>query len=170
MRHKDRLQRLRDELGLLGLAGLGLLALAALAFVLAVRPLEQKSRALEAALERAAPHGAQAGADKLDTLYRYLERAEETTDWLAKLHAIGRATGVQTRSATYRTQAAGSRLERYEIVLPVSGSYAQIREFLKRALSDIPVLSLDQVSLRRERRTEGVVQAELRLALHTVRR
>ena len=166
---RRRLRRLRDELGPLGLAGLVLLALAALALAFVVHPLEQKSRALEAALERAAPHGAQPGPSKLDTLYRYLERGEETTDWLAKLHAIGRATGVQMRSATYRTQAAGARLERYEIVLPVSGSYAQIREFLNRALSDIPVLSLDHVSLKRERRTDGVVQAELRLALHRMK-
>jgi hypothetical protein len=73
------------------------------------------------------------------------------------------------RSATYRTQPAGARLERYEIVLPVSGSYPQIRDFLKRALADIPVLSLDQVSLRRESRNDSRVRAELRLALHRVK-
>ena len=55
---------------------------------------------------------------------------------LRLIEAIGRATGVQTRSATYRTHAAGGRLERYEIVLPVSGSYSQLRDFMKRSLAE----------------------------------
>ncbi|MNC99262.1 hypothetical protein D3C83_174870 [compost metagenome] len=76
---------------------------------------------------------------------------------------------MELRSAAYRTQAAGARLERYEIVLPVSGSYAQVRDFLKRALVEIPVLSLDQVSLKRESRNDARVQAELRLAIHRMR-
>ena len=164
------LDRLKEDLGPLGLAALALLAAAGLFFALAVQPLQERSRALQAALERG-ERGARPGqaAGKLDELYRYLERDEERTDWLARLHAIGRATGVQARSATYRTHAAGARLERHEIVLPVSGSYSQIRDFLKRALAEIPVLSLDQMSLRRDKRTDGTVQAELRLTLHGVK-
>ncbi|MGQ0544177.1 MAG: hypothetical protein ACT4P3_02450 [Betaproteobacteria bacterium] len=160
--------RLKEDLGGLGLAALALIAAAVLFHALAVQPLQERSRALQAALERGAPAGA--AASRLDELYGYLDRGEERTDWLAKLHAIGRATGVRARSATYRTHAPGGRLERYEIVLPVSGSYAQIREFMKRALAEVPVLSLDQVSLKREKRTEGTVQAELRLTLHGVRK
>ena len=166
----EKLNHLRADLGGLGLAALVLLAAAGLFFTLALQPLQERSRALQAALERG-ERGAQAApvSGKLDELYRYLDRAEERTDWLAKLHAIGRATGVQTRSATYRTHAAGERLERYEIVLPVSGTYSQIRDFMKRALAEIPVLSLDQMSLKRESRNDGVVNAELRLTLHKVK-
>ena len=165
------LDRLKRDLGPLGLAAFALLAAAGVFFTLAVQPLQERSRALQAALERG-ERGAHAGAaaGKLEELYAYLQRKEERTDWLAKLHAIGRATGVRARSATYRAQDAGGRLERYEIVLPVSGSYAQIREFLNRALAEIPVLSLDQLSLKREKRTDGTVQAELRLTLHGVKK
>ena len=168
---KARLLQLRDDLGGLGLAGLALLAVAGLFFTLAVQPLQERSRVLQEALERG-ERGAQPGqaSGKLDELYTYLDRSEERTDWLAKLHAIGRATGVQARSATYRTHAAGARLERYEIVLPVSGTYSQIRDFMQRSLAEIPVLSLDQMSLRREKRTDGRVQAELRFTLHGVKK
>jgi Tfp pilus assembly protein PilO len=169
---KDKLLRLplrlRADLGPAGLAGLALLAAAALFFALVLQPMQKQSRALQAALESRAA-SAQSGAGSAAGLYRFLERKEETTDWLAKLHAIGQASGVELRSASYRTQAAGTRLERYEIVLPVSGSYAQIRDFLKRALAEIPVLSLDQVSLRRESRNDSRVRAELRLTLHRVK-
>ena len=45
----------------------------------------------------------------------------------------------------------------------------QIREFLRRSLAEIPVLSLDQVTLKRENRNDGTVHAELRLTLHMVK-
>ena len=168
---KNAFIRLQEDLGPLGLAAMLLLVAAAAFYALAVQPLQERSRAMQAALERG-ERGARPGqvSGKLDELYRYLDRAEERTDWLAKLHAIGRATGVQTRSATYRAQDAGGRLERYEIVLPVSGSYSQLRDFMKRSLAEIPVLSLDQVSLKREKRSDDRVQAELRLTLHGVRK
>ena len=60
-------------------------------------------------------------------------------------------------------------MQRYEIVLPLTGSYTQMRDFLKRSLTEIPVLSLDQITLKRENRREGTVQAELRLTLHMVK-
>jgi Tfp pilus assembly protein PilO len=113
---------------------------------------------------------AASGNQKLAAVYQYLAKPEATTDWLAKLYAIGRATGVELQSANYKTQSApAGRLERYEITIPLTGSYTQMREFLKRALAEIPVLSLDQVTLKRENRREGMLQAELRLTLHMVK-
>ena len=62
---------------------------------------------------------------------------------------------------------------RYEIVLPVSGSYGQIRDFLKRTRAEIPVLSVDQLTLKRVERKEAggqaALQAEMRLTLHMVK-
>ena len=168
---KEKLYRLRDELGFAGAAGIALFAAAALFMVLVLQPLKEKSRGLELRAGTAAPRsqtGTQA-AEKLGAVYRYLEKPEETTDWLAKLYAIGKATGVELQSASYRTREAGGRLERYEIVLPLTGSYPQMRDFLKRSLAEIPVLSLDQISLKREGRRDGTVQAELHLTLHMVK-
>jgi Tfp pilus assembly protein PilO len=158
-----------NELGLTGAAALALLVIAVPFFLLAVKPMQEKNAVLRAQLARHAPAAAgqpSSAADKLATFYRFLEKPEQTTDWLAKLYAIGQATGVGLHSASYRTQPAEGRLERYEITLPVTGSYAQIRQFQRRALAEIPVLSLDQVSLKRETRNDGAVRAELRLTLH----
>jgi hypothetical protein len=162
---------LRHELGGLGVLALVLLA-AALAFSVAVvQPLEAKGRKLAARLANAElpAQGAPAAADKLGAFYDYLAKPEQTTDWLAKLYAIGHATGVELQSATYRSEQAGA-IERYQIVLPLTGRYAQMREFLDRALAEIPVLSLDQMTLKRESRRDGAVQAELKLTLHMVRK
>jgi hypothetical protein len=52
----------------------------------------------------------------------------------------------------------------------VAGSYPQIRDFLKRSLAEIPVLSVDQLTLKRESgKGAGPVHAELRLTLHMVK-
>lgn len=168
---KQRLLRLRDELGPLGLGSAALLLAAFLFFSFALQPLQEQSVELQGQLARQKSSGQPAAAaNRVGELYRFLGKPEQTTDWLAKLHGIGQATGVQLRSASYKSHAAGGRLERYEILLPVSGSYAQLREFLKRSLAEIPVMSVDQMSLKRENRNDGAVQAELRLTLHQVKR
>ena len=180
MREKARtlLFRARDELGASGMAALALLALAALFLAFVLQPLEARNAELASQLERQSARagagrggtqGAAAAASKLDTFYRYLGRGEAPTDWLAKLYGIASATGIEMQSATYKTEPAGQRMERYEIVLPVTGTYLQVRDFLKRALAEIPVLSLDQMRVKREARNEGVVQAELHLTLHLVK-
>ena len=167
---KQQLYRLRDELGLMGLVALLVFAGAGIFFTTVLQPLKDKNRVLEARASAASPAPAAQSTEKLAAVYQYLDKPESTTDWLAKLYAIGRATGVELQSASYKSAAAtGGRLERYEIVVPLTGSYTQMRDFLKRSLAEIPVLSLDQITLKRESRREGTVQAELRLTLHRVK-
>jgi hypothetical protein len=164
---RQRLLRLRRDLGGIGLASIVLILGAAAFAFLAVKPLEERNAALAgrlAQLSSRSEPGTAAG--KVASVYGFLEKPEQTTDWLAKLHGIGAATGVQLRSASYKTHATGSRIERYEIVLPVAGSYPQIRDFLKRSLAEIPVLSVDQLTLKSDK---GALNAELRLTLHMVK-
>jgi hypothetical protein len=168
---RDQLLRLKTDLGRTGLLALVLLVAAFAFHAAAVRPLQQKNAALALELAQAKPAPVERTGARLEKFYDVLERPEVATDWLAKLYAISKATGLEMQSATYRTQAPekGGRVERYEIVLPVEGTYGQLRDFLGRALAEIPVLSLDQLTLKRETRTQGEVQAELRLTLHLVK-
>jgi len=167
-----QMYRLRDELGMAGIAAIALFIAAGAFMTLVLQPMKEKNRVLEARAgigrDLAAVSSVNA-AEKVASVYEYLEKPEATTDWLAKLYAIGRATGVELAQANYKTQSASGKLERYEIVVPLAGSYTQMREFLKRALAEIPVLSLDQITLKREHRREGMLQAELRLSLHMVK-
>jgi Tfp pilus assembly protein PilO len=172
---RERRARLPHELGPLGLGSLLLLAVVAVFHFIALQPLQARNEVLKERVSRQAPR-AQAGepettADKVSAVYDFLRRDDQTTttDWLAKLHGIGTATGVQLKSASYRTQPLEGRIVRYEIVLPVAGSYPQIREFLKRSLAEIPVLSIDRLTLKRESRNDGALQAELRITLHMVK-
>jgi Tfp pilus assembly protein PilO len=159
------MKRIQEHLGVCGLAGVFLLAAALVFSNLVIGPLQERGARLQDKVSRKAP-AAQPGAEKVAAVYQYLQKDEETTDWLAKLHGIGAATGVQLKSASYKTQKTDARIVRYEIVLPVAGSYSQIRDFLKRSLAEIPVLSLDSLNIKR---TEGSLQAEMRLTLHMVK-
>jgi hypothetical protein len=167
------LLRVREALGAAGLAALALFTGAAVFHLAVLEPLELRHEALKDRVARQAPR-AQPGqpgsaADKVSAVYEFLKRGEQPTDWLAKLHAIGAATGVQLKSASYRTQQSEGRIVRYEIVLPLAGSYAQIRDFLQRSGAEIPVMSIDQLTLKRENRNQPALQAELRLTLHMVK-
>ena len=170
----EHLRRLRHELGRTGQLALALLVLGAVFHKAALEPVQARAQRLAAEVERSAgrdagQRGASGAAGKLDTFYSFLRREERTTDWLAKLYAIGKATGVELQSANYKTQPGEGRIERYEIVLPVAGSYGQMREFLRRVLIEIPVMSVDQMTLKRETRNDGAVRAELKLTLHSVK-
>ena len=164
------MKRLLDHIGITGVAAIGLLAAALFFSNFMVKPLEEKNLSLTEAASRSG-RKADSGqsAEKVAAVYAYLAKEEATTDWLAKLHGIGTATGVHLRSATYRTQPAEGRIVRYEIVLPVSGSYGQIRDFLKRSVAEIPVMSVDQVTLKKEERKGAALHAEMRLTLHMVK-
>jgi hypothetical protein len=171
-----RLRRIGDELGATGLVAVGLLAGAGLFFFLVLKPAEARNEALELQLSARAPRGASgpglsrasSPAAKLAAFYRLLETDEQTTERLARLHAIGKEAGVDLRSADYRLQRAGTRIERYEIALRLAGTYTQIRTFLATALLQMPALSLDQVSFKRQSASEALVQADVFLSLHRV--
>jgi len=176
---KAALERLREELGMPELASLALLAVA-IAFSLAVvKPLEARRAQLEQELENALRRpqldgmtrvSAGAPGARLDAFYRFFERPEHADEWLAKLYGIATAQGIALRSADYRLGDTRQRLERYQITLPVSGSYTQIRAFLETALAEVPVLSLDQISFRRKATGETRVEADIVLTLHLPRR
>jgi Tfp pilus assembly protein PilO len=173
-----RLWQIRNELGWAGLAAFALLGVATLFLVMVLKPLETRNEQLEQQLARAArqatprdgaPVQATSPAARLAAFYGLLRGEEQTTDRLATIHAIGRAAGVEFRSAEYRVHRGTGRIERYEIALPVTGKYSQIRTFLDRSLAEIPVLSLDQVNFKRDGADDASVQAEVRLTLHLVK-
>ena len=165
------MHRMRAELGFIGVASLGLIA-CGLAFQFGVlQPLEARRMSLEQRITQSLVPGRGALSDAssgltLPRFYRFFESTDDAPTQLARLHTIGKAAGLDLRSAQYKVDRSGPRILRYEITLPLSGSYSQIRSFLKNALAEIPVLSLDQVNLKKDRPGEGLVLADVRMTLH----
>lgn len=169
---KEAMLRFVNDLGGVGLAAAALLAAVAVFQLNVLRPLEARDAAIKERLSRetASSQAAQPSTvvDKVTAVYAHLRSGRSTTDWLARLHAIGASSGLELRSAAYRSQPTEGRIVRYEIVLPVGGSYPQIRAFLDRSLAEIPVMSIDQLTLRRDSADDTAVQGELRITLHLV--
>lgn len=171
--------RIRAELGPLGVAGLVILAASTGFLLLVLRPLEAEHRLLDERLMRHARHPGESGfppgavsspAAKLNAFYQFFDRDGEPTESLARIHGIARSRGMDLRQGEYRLLASEGRLERYQLVLPIVGSYGQIREFLEEVLAEIPALSLDQTTMRRTRTNVMVVEAEVTMTLHRLKR
>lgn len=174
-------RRVRAELGAAGVAGAVLLA-AGLGFLaLVLEPLEEQDRRLGERLEQQRPargpapragvlRAGDTPAAQLAAFHAWLDRGKSPPEWLRQLDALAREAGIELGSAEYQMRDAGTALRRYEIVLPVSGTYGELRTFLEALLAQIPVLSLDGLTLARESAREARMQAELHLTLHLVRR
>jgi len=94
-----------------------------------------------------------ARADAPELLSRMYAAAEDRKLLLSR-GEYGRSTDPQTG------------LARYRIVLPVRGSYSQVREFVAAALQAVPVLALDEVTFERPKISEREVEARIRLTLY----
>jgi Tfp pilus assembly protein PilO len=53
------------------------------------------------------------------------------------------------------------KVSRYEILLPVTGQYTQIRQFIAEALLEIPALALSDIQIKRENTLVPNVEARL---------
>ena len=161
------MQRLRHEIGIVGIVSLALIV-CAIAFQFSVlRPLEVRRDSLEQGISQRSPGGSQSDASQgLAPFYRFFESADDVPTQLARLQLIGKAAGLDLRSAQYKADKSSGRILRYEMTLPITGSYAQIRSFLANALAEMPVLSLDQVSLKKDHAGDGPVHADVRMTLH----
>ena len=57
------------------------------------------------------------------------------------------------------------QLSRYEIVLPVTGQYSQIRQFIAQVLYQMPALALSEMQIKRENTLSPTVEARLLFVL-----
>lgn len=174
------------SLGMLGGVGL-ILCLGAAAYALVEMPrhdtqamaLKQELagvRASRRALE--ATMAAQGGAAEVAQTI-VIPNATETPTLLFKLENNARKSGLQVKRTDYRyvdaspaaptkgkvREAGPSRFVEVRISAPVTGTYRNIRGFIAAATRQIPGLSLDDISLKRDAIGKGEVQAVLRFSL-----
>lgn len=125
--------------------------------------IKQETATLKQRIEQAAKSGIpeSGSADELKQFYRFFASGT-TTEWLDKLYAAAAAEKLELATGEYRSVADKSgKLFRYQVTLPVKGSYVQIRRFIDAALIAVPVAALDDVNFKRE--TIGAAQLEARI-------
>lgn len=157
-------------LGWPGVLGLALLLGAAGVYLTVVQDrtarlaeLKHESASLKSRIERAAKSGIPetGSAEELNKFYGFF-RGAPLTEWLDKLYAAAAAQQLVLEQGEYRLSSDKTgRLARYQVTLPVKGSYLQIRQFVDQALIDVPVAALDDINFKRE--AIGATQLEARI-------
>ena len=66
-----------------------------------------------------------------------------------------------SQQANSQTKQLSNQLARYEMLLPVTGSYQQIRSFIAQVLYQLPALALSDVQIKRENTLNPLVDARL---------
>jgi hypothetical protein len=172
---------LRRHAAALSLAAGALLVAAALGLHWrVVRPLAQQVQALQAAtpgpragaLDRMgeALAGPETARARLDRFYRHFARDERLTERLARVDAIANKLGLEIKRADYRLDSQpGRRLDRYQMTVPMQGSYTAIRAFVGAVLRDLPTVSLEQIQFQRKDVAEGKVDTQISFIFHLAR-
>ena len=108
--------------------------------------------------------------ERLARYYKFFADSDSLTDQLAQIHGVAQASGLELKSAEYRLLSQPEqKLERYQIILPVQGTYGAIREFMARVLTKIPTLALSQVQFQRKLISETAGEAQITFTLYLVK-
>jgi hypothetical protein len=176
-----RMRREASRLGVRGLAGLALIVVAIAVAASTWWPAHRRAEAAraETADLRARVHAAgplpAAGspeaiardATPLDTFHAWFPPADTLPEWIGRLHTAARRNGLSLDTSTDRLQVTrGARLARYEITLPVRGTYPQLRGFVAEALAKVPAAALEESQFKRDSVAAPGLEAQLRFALY----
>lgn len=163
-------RRLAIRLGWGGMAGVLLLAGSVLYDGVAVQRdaarldrIEHQARSLRARIQQAARGGITLnGAEaQLAEFYGFFAPGEPSA-WLEKIYAAAAKHGLALERGEYRSAPDKTgKLVRYQVTLPLKGSYVQVREFIDDVLTTVPVAALEEVGFKRE--SVGAANLEARV-------
>jgi Tfp pilus assembly protein PilO len=175
----SRLQAFVGSLGAAGVIGLGLLVFGAAFYASSVAPARDELTRLETRAARAAAGNAQNSTGAGDAIASSVEQLEkfqkrfpafgDAPALVLKLHTIAAANGLVLETGEYQlVRERDSNVMRYQITLPLKGSYPQVRLFLAQLLDEVPALSLDEIAIKREAVNARSTETRVRLTAYLV--
>ncbi|SDY80503.1 type 4a pilus biogenesis protein PilO [Nitrosomonas sp. Nm33] len=163
------------RLNLIGKIGLGLFVLSIVFFWAAVLPQKEALHKLkeqvasmqqQTQIQSAVPTQLD-DSQALKVFYDFFPSIDSSPYWIKELDKIAKKRGVELSGSDYRLmQEQESKLARYEMILPVRGSYPQIRAFIADVLETIPAMALVDVVLKREDIKSGKLDVRLSMSLY----
>jgi len=166
-----RLRAFLRHAGPVGVLGFAALLSCAAFYGAALRPAERELADLRDASRSAAsrhlrPVAFDARGEDLRRFHALFPAADGIPDEVERLFALARAANLQLSQGEYRLEPRPAGLIAYRVVLPVRGSYAQIRAFVSEVLTGMPIASLDALRFERKKSAEAQLDAQLRLTIH----
>lgn len=105
---------------------------------------------------------AQTSIQEIAMFYKQFPAGATLPKWLRLIDTTALKQHLVLNHGDYKlTQSKQGQLQRYEIVLPVSGSYVQIRQFIAEALQQLPALALSDLQIKRDNVMSPIVEARL---------
>lgn len=168
------------QFGVVGLAGAALVLLALLYGALVALPQwqylqQQQLRSDEAQaqvqqLKRGdlkLPHVPQR---ELEDFHKQLPAQPQATVAIDRIYSLAKAERISLARGEYALGVdPKTQLARYQILLPVRGSYPQIRRFVHALLGQLPALVLEDVDLQRKKIGDSELTGRLRMTLYLSR-
>ena len=160
-----RFKRGLRELGWSGVAGVVMLLFAAGYYFSTYAPLQDEVELQKQAFESASAELKRSGRDEeagtprrqLTEFYSRLKSQADVPEVVRGLHRSADAAGLRYARGDYRPQRdASGKMLRYQITLPVRGTYPEVRRFLAQALREEPALALDGVGFQTDQSGGGL--------------
>jgi hypothetical protein len=157
-----------------GLVGLALIVFALAFYSLGSAPMRARLDALE---KQRADLAARAGGrgpsaqpttqrSQLANFYAFFPLTRAVPDLLAAVERAAKGNGLSLDRGEYRlSQERGFPLARYQVTLPVQGTYGEVRGFVNAVLDSVPAAALEELALKREEVGLPLVEARVRFVL-----
>lgn len=161
-----------NRLGVAGVLGIGVLLACAGFYLSAIAPAAHELAAQRLAAERMhsrspyQPVKARGQADELIRFQNLFPPLERLTDELGRLYGLARKSNLELTHGEYRLEKPRTGLWSYHVVLPLRGTYPQVRGFVAAVLKSMPFASVDGLRFERKRVGENMLDAQMRVTLY----
>ena len=106
----------------------------------------------------------------LDDLRQQLPGQPQASELIERLYHLASAERISLARGEYALGVdPKTQLARYQIVLPLRGSYLQIRRFLQALVGQMPALVLEDIDLQRKRIGDSELTGRIRMTLYLSR-
>jgi hypothetical protein len=165
--------RLR-QLGWPGIAGIGMLLFSASIYLSASLPAAKEAALLRESIATHVKNGTKdadvarssSPQSEFQSFYSSFPSAQDLPDRLATIYSYAGEQGLQLQQGEYRLiQENNAKLARYQVTLPLRGSYAQIRRFIAEVMNEMPVVSLDDLKFEKQQIGDPAIEAQVQMTL-----
>jgi hypothetical protein len=102
----------------------------------------------------------------LESLDHYTTSQQEVGKILQAIIEIGRTNRVVLAQSEFQTTSEGhGGLRQIQMTLPIRADYSTLRAFIEATLRQLPMVSIDQISIKRESVAQGLMETRLKLSI-----
>ncbi len=105
-------------------------------------------------------------SDIAKIFYDVLPTKTEASSKISAILRVATDNGLVINKVEYEQPLSASSLIQYQIKLPLTGSYMQIRQFINQVLNTLPSIALNDISLKREDIATDLVDAQIQFTLY----